>query len=782
MKRIFSAFLFVIVIALLAACANQQTTPSEPEAPPQATAKQEPTQQSESMVVFSDPLLEKMVRAAMNKPEGDITLAEAETVTKLELGIDWQQDPAPNSQIKDISGLENFKNLENLNLHFHAITDISPLAGLNKLTSLSLGGNPITDITPLAGFTNLGFLTLFGCQAQDYTPLANLTSLGELFLEYSTIGDVSMLSGLTELWRLSLAYTQVSDVSPLSNLTNLKILTLAECPIIDYTPLSGIYANLEEKDFSIVTSLRELGFSPVDNAPQVESYKTNDMYILINRAEWGEMDNKDEVNMVLLCRNQGTDNEITVIYYPNENQFLVLKQPPQDFRYIYDVEGSWEMDIKNGDYKEIETFIEKAYDEVDPYIMLTPIKDFQRTMTNTFGVTAITLFALPREAQAYTPMDIFSAEFNPFGMDWPEIFTVLSASLEKGTPKLEGVNPFRLRISAEGNMFAAVAYLADKSGLSESEKNEMFNGYSKDGFIEFTGTDGRIVTIQQQKPHDEKHENGACFIELLYDVPDANLDKFTDLIRDNYNMKALSSVKDQFNVETDFSECSIEVDLQNKKVDIAVQYYTDQVDSTIQYIEETAKDSLGKWNGIPSAVLPYGLINNTLVFDSRSAAILVIQSSNELNLPLGQYIEPEFSLKKFGFNFNDSGLFTVYEEREPHYLSIAIHRPEWGEFNDWDIELSDTDVNGYVLFMWYHAAEGKWHVSLNTDGDVSYEYYPEGKLNNCYPDPDTVRRIFNDALGTQGNDFYEASLAHFDKYAQKHFGMSIDELYALPVQ
>ena len=358
MKKLLAILLAVVMVCALAAC-------SQPSSKPEVTQTPEP----EKTVVFSDPLLEEMVRATMNKPQGDITLAEAEAVTELKLSIDWQQEPAPNTQIKDISGLENFKNLENLELNFHAITDISPLAGLTKLTSLSLGGNPVADITPLIGLTSLGSLTLFNCQAQDYTPLANLTGLGMLLLEHSTISDVSMLSGLTELWWLALADTQVSDVSPLAALTNLRKLQLAECPISDYSPLAAIYPNLEESDFSIAASLRELGFSPIDNAPQVESYKTDDMYILVNRAEWGEMDNEDEVNMVLLCRNYGTDNEITVIYYPDEKRFLVLSHP-QDFRYAFDVKTE-EMSVEYAEEK-ASAFIEEAYDEVDPYLLLTP--------------------------------------------------------------------------------------------------------------------------------------------------------------------------------------------------------------------------------------------------------------------------------------------------------------------------------------------------------------------------------------------------------------------------
>lgn len=539
-------FVFLLVIALFCPLAAFSQAAEPVNSDSVTTLEQEET------VLFPDPLMEKMVRAAMNKPEGEITPAEAEAVTDLQLGIDWQQNPAPNSQIKDISGLENFKNLERLNLSFHAITDISPLTGLNKLTDLSLGGNPITDITPLAGLTNLTFLTLFSCQAQDYTPLANLTGLDTLLLEFSTISDVSMLSGLTELRRLSLANTQVSDVSPLSNLSNLRKLQLAACPISDYSPLSGIYANLEEADFSIVGSLRELGFSPIDNAPQVEGYKTDDMYIMINRAEWGETDNKDEVNMVLLCRNYGTENEITIIYYPNEKQFLVLSHP-QDFRYTFD-DKSEKMNVEYGDDKAA-AFVEKAYDEADPYLLLTPIKDFVRVLTNTFGVSADTLFTLPRETE----------------------------------------------------------------------------------------------------PGQQTEQPAA------------------------------------------------------------------------------SKDSL------------IGL----------------------------------------GFKFDDVGVLGVYEEHEPHYMNVAIARPEWGEFSEgWNVEFLDADINGYNLVVWQYADEERYVIQIEKNGkSVKYEYFSAtNEYSDGGPDPETIAQMFNDAFGTQGDGFRDKPIAYMEQEILNRFGMSVDKLYAMPKQ
>lgn len=374
------------MIVLMAGCG---TPVAEEVVSPTPNATEAP-----EIITFNDLVLEAMVRDAMNIPEGNITVNEAEAVTELILSIDYQQEPAEGTQIIDLSGIEHFINLENLELHFHAITDISPIAGLTKLHSLSLGGNPVADIEPLSGLTNLGWLTLFNCQADDYSSLANLTSLGGLLMDHSTIIDVNILSGLTQLRWLGLSNTQVSDVSPLAMLVNLTKLQLEGCPITDYSPLADIYPNLEEADFTIVSSLRELGFAPIENAQQVESYKTDEMYIQVNHTEWGEQENKDHENAVILCKNYGVENEITVIYYPDNRDYLVFSNS-KDFRYTYDSQNE-EMSFEYGE-ENANAFMEEAYNEVDPYPVLTPIKDFISTIADTFGVSADILYNLNRE-------------------------------------------------------------------------------------------------------------------------------------------------------------------------------------------------------------------------------------------------------------------------------------------------------------------------------------------------------------------------------------------------
>ena len=410
MKKIFSILLAVVMVCALAACSQPTSGPASPDPTPPS--------EPDKTVVFADPLLEKMVRAAMNKPEGDITLAEAEAVTELQLGIDWQPQPAPNSQITDISGLEHFINLEDLNLSFHAITDISPLAGLTKLTQLSLGGNPVADISPLAGLTNLEFLPLFNCQATDYSPLANLTKLGGLLLDHSTISDVSILSGLTELWWLSLTNTQVSDVSPLAGLTNLRQLQLAGCPITDYTPLAAIYPNLKEKDFSLDgspeqpeeaeqpaasgNSLMGLGFG-FDDAGTCGVYEQREPHyasVAIARPEWGEF--PDNWNIELMDTDVN-GYSLRVTYHPDG-----LEYDPGKIMYHISadkndgtVSASYDYYPATGEYggypDDVPAVFNAVFGTKGDGFRDKPLAHFEQWVMKLFGKSVDELYALPKE-------------------------------------------------------------------------------------------------------------------------------------------------------------------------------------------------------------------------------------------------------------------------------------------------------------------------------------------------------------------------------------------------
>ncbi len=351
-----------------------------------------PAQQA---VVFADPALEAMVRDSMGRPEGAITTAEAEAVIRLDLSIEWQRYILEETPIQDIGGLEYFKNLESLDLSFHAVADITPLAELKKLTSLSLGGNPVSDLAPLAGLTDLKVLTLSGCAAQDCSPLANLINLNVLLLDH----------------------TAVTDVSPLASLTKLKHLYLTGSPINNYFPLADIYQNLEQKDFTIAFTLAELGFTMNDanNQASYGDVQRDGLSVNINHAEWGAPQSEDMTKCVRMDVMLDSGYTLVVLYYPEISAYVFqMNINGEQMNYIYNAaDGTFMMDSNNRE--RFERMITKALGETDAEdILLAPIPVFDDTIRETFGITADALYALPFEQAALPPEQTTAFYAQPF--------------------------------------------------------------------------------------------------------------------------------------------------------------------------------------------------------------------------------------------------------------------------------------------------------------------------------------------------------------------------------
>ncbi len=371
MRKITALITMLIMLLSFSAC-NAPAIESEESPTPTATLEPQET------IVFADPVLEAMVRGTMGKPEGAITAADAEAVRRLDLNLEWERYTAGWMPIKDLGGLEYFKNLEYLDLSDHAITDVTPLAGLNKLTLLALGGNPIADIAPLAGLTNLKALILSGCAAQDYSPLANLTSLELLMLNNSTI----------------------TDATPLASLINLTRLYLAGCEL-DYSPLANIYPNLEDGDFVIKpvpTTLAELGFY-MDSERNQAIYDTDQVSVRINHEEWGysgEEWTQNSVRTVL-----GTDEyKVDIGYDPKHDVYVVMAFHDGGFvlNYLFHpADGSFGFNV--GDRESSETHVRAIFpDAAGEDLLLAPIDYHTAALEDVLGMTATELFAMPFES------------------------------------------------------------------------------------------------------------------------------------------------------------------------------------------------------------------------------------------------------------------------------------------------------------------------------------------------------------------------------------------------
>ncbi len=172
----------------------------------------------------------------------DITPAEAEKLGPVPGDVtNTYRLTFGSHEIKDLTGMQYFKNLTELELDQNQIEDIQPLAALTKLTVLNLAQNKISDITPLAQMKNLKDLQLNDNQIKDITPLQNLTELTDLSLARNyLISAVTPLAGLTKLTKLDLSSNKISDITPLAQMKSLNNLQLNDNQIKDITPLAAL--------------------------------------------------------------------------------------------------------------------------------------------------------------------------------------------------------------------------------------------------------------------------------------------------------------------------------------------------------------------------------------------------------------------------------------------------------------------------------------------------------------------------------------------------------------
>lgn len=173
MKRMFSILAALMLILSSAACGVSDADKAVAAASSGVTQTPDATQTPE-IVSFSDPVLEVRIRKSMGKPEGTITVQEAEEVLSLDLSGVKYGGSSKDSSITDIDSLKYFKNVFRLDLSSNAIADIGALSELTGLRILDLSDNSISDLSPLAQL-NLTDLSIGDNQVADVTPLSGIT-------------------------------------------------------------------------------------------------------------------------------------------------------------------------------------------------------------------------------------------------------------------------------------------------------------------------------------------------------------------------------------------------------------------------------------------------------------------------------------------------------------------------------------------------------------------------------------------------------------------------------
>lgn len=205
------------------------------------------------MVHFPDKNFERVIRGTLNKPAGNITAAEMNSINKIEAkgyaisnlsGIEYAKNltylDLGENEISDISRLAGLTKMRVLHLPFNQISDISALSGLARLEIVDLSYNRIREVRALNGLTEIHALNLSANGINDISALSRLTKLIDLKLAANGISDISALSEFNTLYTLNLTYNNISDISALSKLSTLQDLTLTGNKISDISALKGL--------------------------------------------------------------------------------------------------------------------------------------------------------------------------------------------------------------------------------------------------------------------------------------------------------------------------------------------------------------------------------------------------------------------------------------------------------------------------------------------------------------------------------------------------------------
>ncbi|MEO1971420.1 MAG: DUF1588 domain-containing protein, partial [Pirellulaceae bacterium] len=143
------------------------------------------------------------IRERIRKPEGELTQADYDRVTFLNL---------QGKGLVDISPLRKLTKLKNLRLDYNDLTDISSLANAVEIDKLELTGNRLKSLAPVAQMKNLRRLTFARNEIADLSPIAGLTALEFISCYVNPITDVSALHGLTRLKKVKLQGNPVPEM------------------------------------------------------------------------------------------------------------------------------------------------------------------------------------------------------------------------------------------------------------------------------------------------------------------------------------------------------------------------------------------------------------------------------------------------------------------------------------------------------------------------------------------------------------------------------------------
>jgi len=168
-------------------------------------------------------------------------------------------------ELEDIGPLAELEHIESLSLRNNKISDLSPLSQMKKIKLLDLNSNYIKDIKPLFTAKSLRTLTVANNQISnaDLAGIEQLKNVKSLSLSNNGLTNIEHITPMKKLVELDLSKNELENIEPLSRMSTVQSLNLEENYISDITPLSqvtGLYdLKLASNEIRDVRPVQELG-------------------------------------------------------------------------------------------------------------------------------------------------------------------------------------------------------------------------------------------------------------------------------------------------------------------------------------------------------------------------------------------------------------------------------------------------------------------------------------------------------------------------------------------
>ena len=166
---------------------------------------------------------------------------EYELSSVTELNLSGYSDSAPQNNLRDLKGIDCFKNLQKFTLNCTSeILDISEIKKCTDLKNVSLAYCNIQSLNGLEDLNNLTKLTLNNNNISNLKSLENLTNLTELNLENNAISDTATYTDTDG------SIKTINNINLLANLNKSKngklerLYLSGNDNIINWSPLSSL--------------------------------------------------------------------------------------------------------------------------------------------------------------------------------------------------------------------------------------------------------------------------------------------------------------------------------------------------------------------------------------------------------------------------------------------------------------------------------------------------------------------------------------------------------------